>query len=48
MAEQKNNKLIKKEDYSSQLQIFEQGFLEVVRGCGLPTDNILVPVSGKI
>ncbi|NMC68219.1 MAG: hypothetical protein GYA61_08345 [Spirochaetales bacterium] len=44
MSVNKELEKIKRENYIIELQNFENGFFEVIRSCGLPTENIFVPV----
>ncbi|EFK06495.1 conserved hypothetical protein [delta proteobacterium NaphS2] len=43
----KNKSLVIKEDYATQLQSFESGFLSVVESYGLPSKNIFVGVPER-
>lgn len=47
MTDSNDIKPAKREGYALQLQSFENGFLDIVRQCGLPTENILVPVPER-
>ena len=39
--------IVRREDYSTQLQAFEAGFLSVVESYGLPSQNIFVGVPER-
>ena len=43
----KNKSLVIKDDYATQLQSFESGFLSVVESYGLPSQNIFVGVPER-
>lgn len=47
MSDEENKKLVPRGDYAIQLQIFEEGFLSVVEGYGLPSQNIFVSVPER-
>lgn len=48
MTNSNDIKLTKREEYAMQLQSFENGFLDIVRQCGLPSKNIFVPVPERV